>query len=807
MAASDTDSGTAPTSELGAVVPYWSGWGRNANAKGTATWDALMDDVERVMELRGQEAIRTYQWMMCDAQVASVMMGVVLPLMRYQWSLRAGTTDTNALERFADEFGLPIEGSAEEPDGVDGSRFTFHEHLRAALRMLRNGYQPFEQVGFIDDEGWFRYRKLAERPVRSIQSVDVAPDGGLVSVTQEGGRGGIVIPVNRLVMYSWDREGAHWQGTPMLRPMYRHVLVKDRLIRVDALKHERNGMGIPTAWAPPNATTEVMLALQEITSAMKAGEEAGMAMPPGADVKLLGTTGTLPDTVRSIEYHDAQIAKAGLAMVLELGTSASGNRALGGVFSDLWAGATDYIASHVCATFTQHVIRDWWEWNMGKGAPFPQLVAKRPADPALSVSDFRSLVEVGGITMDSETEAFVRREHRIPPKPTVSDAAPAGQAYAYDLTNGTITIDDRRAQLGMEPRPDGLGALTAPEFLALVANATTTDPNAQAIVDDAVAGTGATDTGGTVTPAAVAAASRRVTAVRFSRAHGGQPVMAVAAGTTRAAEFDPSFYPERARRQPFEHEVKAATNFTLLDQVWEDATAKLVKAWAAVRAAQANAITKAIAAADGDAAALARFDVPDGGGTKLLQSAMLDMANASVAIMADEAKRQGVTLPKVEQAAFEAALADRAEAIAIIMSTDLGSGASKHALRLTSPEGGALDAARVAELVGQGITDLTDAYLNQTLGQALTTAQNTGRFAAAGEAREATRWYASELLDGNTCGPCAGIDGTEYASAEEAQADYPTGGYFDCDGDERCRGTIVVVFGETEASVDGEDDA
>lgn len=813
MAASDMDSGTKPpTSEVGAVVPYWSGWtGRKSNGAATATWDALMDDVERVMELRGQEAIRTYQWMMTDAQVASVMMGVVLPLMRYQWSLRPNGADAAAVERFADNFGLPIEGSMDETDGVDGTRFTFHEHLRAALLMLRYGYSPFEQVGYIADDGWFMYRKLAERPPRSIMSVDVASDGGLAGITQEGGRGGVVIPVNRLVMYSWDREGAHWQGQPMLRPMYRHVLVKDRLIRVDAMKHERNGMGIPTAWAPPNATTEVMLALQEITSAMKAGEEAGMAMPPGSDVRLLGVQGTLPDTIASVEYHDRAIAKAGLAMVLELGSSASGNRALGGTFSDLWAGATDYIASHVCATFTQHVIRDWFRWNMGADAKFPLLVAKRPPDPALSVGDFRSLVEVGAVTLDSELEQFVRREHRLPAKPKAADDAPAGQSYAYDLTNGIITIDDRRAQLGLVPREDGLGALTAPEFLALVAGIGVTDPDAQAMIEDAVQGTGALDTGGEVTPAGVVAASRRMKAVRFSasvtgRREAPQLVAAAAPGTTRATDFDPAFYPEGARRQPFEHEVRAATDFTVLDALWDDATGKLVKSWAKVRDEQSNAITKAIVDADGDLTKLAAITAPDAGSSSLLASAMQDMADSAAAIMAEEAKRQGITLPAVRAADYAELVTARAEAVAKVMADDLTSGAVKHALRLTG-DGSPLTAAQVAAQVGEGIAELTDAYLETQLGSAMQAAQNTGRFAAAEQARVPTRWYASELLDSATCSECAGVDGKEYASMAEAQQDYPTGGYANCQGRERCRGTIVVVYDESGATVQGDVDS
>lgn len=57
-------------------------------------------------------------------------------------------------------------------------------------------------------------------------------------------------------------------------------------------------------------------------------------------------------------------------------------------------------------------------------------------------------------------------------------------------------------------------------------------------------------------------------------------------------------------------------------------------------------------------------------------------------------------------------------------------------------------------------------------------------------------FYASELLDSATCGPCADIDGTQYETMEAALADYPGfGGYKNCDGGDRCRGTVVLTAG------------
>jgi hypothetical protein len=56
--------------------------------------------------------------------------------------------------------------------------------------------------------------------------------------------------------------------------------------------------------------------------------------------------------------------------------------------------------------------------------------------------------------------------------------------------------------------------------------------------------------------------------------------------------------------------------------------------------------------------------------------------------------------------------------------------------------------------------------------------------------------YASELLDENTCVNCEKIDGHKYDTESEATSDYPSGGFADCLGGPRCRGTIVAVYGE-----------
>jgi hypothetical protein len=92
------------------------------------------------------------------------------------------------------------------------------------------------------------------------------------------------------------------------------------------------------------------------------------------------------------------------------------------------------------------------------------------------------------------------------------------------------------------------------------------------------------------------------------------------------------------------------------------------------------------------------------------------------------------------------------------------------------------------------IDGLTDRPLRDQLGGALSNAQNTGRIATLREAPSAA-YYANERLDANTCRFCREVDGRWLGNTlEEVERTYPNGGYTECAGRERCRGTVTAVW-------------
>jgi hypothetical protein len=204
-----------------------------------------------------------------------------------------------------------------------------------------------------------------------------------------------------------------------------------------------------------------------------------------------------------------------------------------------------------------------------------------------------------------------------------------------------------------------------------------------------------------------------------------------------------------------------------------------------------NELADAVVAANGDLPKLAKLAVSPVA-SDVVESSMGKMAAAGAEQALLEATHQGVAAARPDLDTVQKSLAQRAGAVTALLARDLSGAASRHAVRLT---GGALSPGAVADQVRAQLHSLTDAHLEERLGGALTAAQNSGRKLAMNR-NSPERVYASELLDASTCSPCTQKDGTEYLSLVDAEQDYPTGGFTDCEGYERCRGTLVAVYGE-----------
>lgn len=365
-----------------------------------------------------------------DTQVKSVLRAVKLPILRAEWVIDGAGCRDEVTEFVANNLDLPVKGEPYVAPARVRDRFSFKDFLRLALLELDFGYSFFEQV-YDQSSGMARLRKLAWRPPRTISDVEVAPDGGLIAVRQYGtnGKSDVRIPVDRLVAFVNEREGANWLGESLLRSAYKMWLLKDRVLRIQALTADRNGLGLPvfTAAPPPDGATyeeaqawnegEIARGLKIATEA-RAGEAAGMALANGSSFRLAGVDGRLPDTDKPIRYYDEQIAGAVLANFLSLGgDNATGSYALGSTFVSFFTDSLNAIAQHLAEITQAHVIEDLVDLNWGTEEPAPRIVPAAIGETqALTAEGVRALLDSGALRSDPALEEYLRARYGLPVK-------------------------------------------------------------------------------------------------------------------------------------------------------------------------------------------------------------------------------------------------------------------------------------------------------------------------------------------------------------------------------------------------------
>lgn len=411
--------------EIGYQVDQLTSWGRLAI--GTS---------ETNPELRWPKSVEVFDKMRReDSQVGSVLRAVTLPIRSAQWSIDPLGCRPEVVDLVARDLGLPVRGTTPEAPVRTKGRFSWAEHLRLALLELAFGHSFFEQVYRIEG-GFAHLAKLAWRPPRTISDIDVATDGGLVAIEQYASSGKVLIPVDRLVAYVNDREGGDWVGQSLLRSAYKNWLLKDRMLRAQALTVERNGLGVPVytgSGAPESATVEETKEWNQaeresglkVATRFRAGEAAGASIPHDSTLDLKGVSGKLPDIDQPIRYHDEQIARSVLAHFLNLGTE-TGSWALGSTFADFFAQSLNAVAQQIQDVTQQHVIEDLVDTNWGEQEPAPHLAF----DPIgkehpLTAEAIKQLVDAGAIHVDEELEAYLREQYGLPVKQD-GDAAAGG---------------------------------------------------------------------------------------------------------------------------------------------------------------------------------------------------------------------------------------------------------------------------------------------------------------------------------------------------------------------------------------------
>lgn len=249
-------------------------------------------------------------------------------------------------------------------------------------------------------------------------------------------------------------------------------------------------------------------------------------------------------------------------------------------------------------------------------------------------------------------------------------------------------------------------------------------------------------------------------------------------------------------------------DLTPVQEQWLAAIDDAMAHWPGITAAQREQLHGQIELAidNGELAALGTLAVSSHDAAVLIERVLSELATTAGAQVAAEAAEQDVTLHGVLPAA--GVLAATAAVVAGLLAASLAATAGREALRIQRPGSRGKDVAREVDTY---LKTLSDQGPRTEIGAALTGAQNSARLATFVAGPEASL-YASEVLDKNTCKFCKAVDGrflgntTDGQITESVMKTYPMGalgGYVDCLGRMRCRGTITGRWVSKTAKEDG----
>lgn len=266
------------------------------------------------------------------------------------------------------------------------------------------------------------------------------------------------------------------------------------------------------------------------------------------------------------------------------------------------------------------------------------------------------------------------------------------------------------------------------------------------------------------------------------------------------------------RREPLPHED--STDFAEHNRQWEGAVSTATSRMISVYAGWRTWIGEQIKAGADTPEEWASISLgPEQGvdqAADILHEAMTGLALRAGQSLARQAEQQGVEIPEwsLPDDTLTAAVGGRrllrsvAQMSADLLSTSVVQAAKRAVTGLFTQQA---PAEQIAAEVDRTLAEAQDSLLRGPVSSAMSTAQTAGRQAVL-EAAPPGEYYASEMLDRNTCGPCRAVDGEQFSDLEIAIKAYPVMGYKDCVGPRygnSCRGMIVARW-TPEADESGE---
>lgn len=292
-------------------------------------------------------------------------------------------------------------------------------------------------------------RKLAPRPASTIQEFVYDDNGGPVEVVQQainakGDTKEVRIPIEKLIVFTFEKQGGDLEGESILRSAYPHWFYKEVLYKIDAIQKERHGIGVPEIVLLPGHSRKDKEVAHELGKNLRTNETAHIVRTTMMEIGFAEVKGNLVDVLESANHHDNMIMKNVLVQFLNLGIEGSGGgRATGATAADMFLKSMRYVANTICDYFNQYLIPNLVAYNF-QTDQFPKMKVRNIGeikDFQMWAAGFAELVKQNVITMDLDTENYVRDVADVPKKLGERPEVLPSQLRINELLQGNIDAE------------------------------------------------------------------------------------------------------------------------------------------------------------------------------------------------------------------------------------------------------------------------------------------------------------------------------------------------------------------------------
>lgn len=336
---------------------------------GTTVYGGVISNVEYNSKLNteyGQGGLELYDQMRrSDPIIKQSTLIITLPIIQAEWNIQEADDESEA-ETHANFIKDAL---------FERMNRSFKDTLREILTYLPFGFSVFEKVFKIEDNAVY-LKKLAYRAQKSIMKFEMSDHKpGITQAITTPQTKQVDIPIQKLVVFTNEKEGENWRGISIYRSAYKPWYYKDKFEKISAIGFERHAVGVPVFKMPTNPSPTDVDKAEEIGKNLRANEKAYVLLPHGWEMEIQKGETSIEESDTAIRRLNREMLSNVLAQFLDLGSGSTGSRALSSDHSDAFFKSIQAHADYIAEIFNDHIIPQLIDLNFNNVMKYPTLKA------------------------------------------------------------------------------------------------------------------------------------------------------------------------------------------------------------------------------------------------------------------------------------------------------------------------------------------------------------------------------------------------------------------------------------------------